>query len=135
MKPLFASALIPLGLAFALPLPAQAAKPSVQAPTTQAHYETSVFVGQWAIMAMDPITVAPNKAAGPAERLLVTLPESLKKIVGQDHFSLSRASGTAWTGKQDDLTVTFKLVSENSAQLQITGEGTHKLDLPLYRNN
>ncbi|GFE94022.1 hypothetical protein [Acetobacter persici] len=135
MKPLFASALIPLGLAFALPLPAQAAKTAVQAPAAQTHYETSAFAGQWAIMAMDPITVAANKASGPAERLLVTLPESLKKIVGQDHFSLSRTSGTAWSGKQDDLTVTFRLVSENSAQIQITGEGTHKLDLPLYRNN
>ncbi|OAG77859.1 hypothetical protein Amal_00828 [Acetobacter malorum] len=65
MKPIFASALIPLGLAIALPLHAQAAKPTTQAPTTQAHYETSVFAGQWAIMAMDPITVATNKASGP----------------------------------------------------------------------
>lgn len=134
MKPLFASALlIPLGLA--LSPGAQAAKPAAQAPATQTHYETSVFAGQWAIMAMDPVTVATNKASGPAERLLVTLPDSLKKIVGQDHFSLTRSSGSAWTGKQGDLNVTFKLVSENSAQIQVTGEGTHKLDLPLYRNN
>ncbi|GAN67561.1 hypothetical protein [Acetobacter orleanensis] len=139
MKPRFASALIPLSLAFAAPLSAPlsalAATPKAQAPVTQAHYETAVFVGQWAIMAMDPVTVAANKATGPAERLLVTLPESLKKIVGQDKFSLTRASGSTWNGKQGDLTVTFKLVSENSAQIQITGEGTHKLDLPLYRDN
>nr|WP_298797730.1 hypothetical protein [uncultured Acetobacter sp.] len=135
MKPIFASALIPLGLALALPLPAQAAKPTAHAATTQTHYDTPVFAGQWAIMAMDPITAATNKAAGPAERLLVTLPESLKKIVGQDHFSLTRASGSAWTGKEGDLDISFSLVSENSAQLQIKGEGTHALSLPLYRNN
>lgn len=135
MKPLFAATLLPLGLAFAGTLPAQAAKPAPHAAPAPAHYATPVFVGQWAIMAMDPITVVANKATGPAERLLVTLPESLKKIVGQDHFSLARSSGTEWTGKQADLAVTFSLVSENSARLQIKGEGAHKLDLPLYRND
>ncbi|WP_086651365.1 hypothetical protein [Acetobacter cibinongensis] len=103
--------------------------------TASTQYPVPTFEGEWAIMAMDPVKVAGNRALGPAARLLVTLPDSLQKIVGQNHFSLSRQSGSSWQGKQDDLTVTFKLVSENSAELHISGKENHKLDLPLYRNN
>ncbi|ATJ89945.1 hypothetical protein CIW82_03770 [Acetobacter tropicalis] len=124
-----------LGTSFALPATAHAG--DAPPPLADAHtqYPTSLFEGQWAIMAMSPVTVAANKALGPAARLLVTLPDSLKKIVGQDRFSLSRQSGTAWKGTSGDATLTFSLISENSAQIHITGKDNHKLDLPLYRDN
>ncbi|WP_086612256.1 hypothetical protein [Acetobacter indonesiensis] len=126
-----------VSLATAALFPAAQAASTVAPALADAHtqYPTSLFEGQWAIMAMSPVSVAANKAVGPAARLLVTLPESLKKIVGQDKFSLSRQSGTSWSAKQGDLTVTFSLISENSAQLQVKGTGNHKLDLPLYRDN
>ena len=99
-------------------------------------YSVAQFEGHWAFMAnMGPITVMANKALGPAARLLLALPEDLKKIVGQDRFSLTRQSGTVWQGHEGDLTVKFTLISDNSAQLHITGTGSHKLDIPLYRND
>lgn len=131
------SAALATGIAL-LPAPCRADTPPHAAPAqANAHtqYATPVFEGEWAIMAMDPVKVAGNRAMGPAARLLVTLPESLQKIVGQNHFSLSRHSGSSWQGKQDDLTITFTLVSENSAELHITGKENHKLNLPLYRND
>lgn len=115
-----------------------AATPNAPPALADAHtqYPVPQFEGHWALMSnMGTVTVMANKALGPAARLLVTLPEDLKKIVGQDRFSLTRQSGTAWQGHQGELTVRFSLISENSAQLHITGTGTHKLDLPLYRND
>lgn len=115
-----------------------AAKPVAPPALADAHtnYSVAQFQGQWALMSnMGTINVMANKALGPAARLLVALPEDLKKIVGQDRFSLARVSGTAWQGAEGDLTATLTLISENSAQLHITGKRGHKLDLPLYRND
>lgn len=130
---LFLALATSLGSLAVCPIPASTAATPAQ---TQAQYSIGQFQGDWAVMAnMGHITVMANKALGPASRLLVALPEDLKKIIGQDRFSLSRQSNTTWQGKSDDVTVTFSLVSENSAHLHVTGTGTHKLDLPLYRND
>ncbi|MFT8418609.1 MAG: hypothetical protein ABF636_07245 [Acetobacter sp.] len=136
MKHLFLfSALLGLATAPALAAPhtATQAQPAAKA---EAKYPTAAFMGAWTVRAEVPaFTVAANKALGPAERLLVTVPEIYAVTIGESRFSLARKSGVSWSGTQHDTTMTMTLVSPNAGQMVITNTNGHKVDVPLYRND
>lgn len=108
-------------------LPAQAAKPQ------EVIYPATAVAGTWSSMGMPAVIMTANRAAGPASRLLIHLPENLQKT-GQADFSLSRASGNTWVDKEPHVTLSFSLVSENFGVLKMVGEKPdHHFELPISR--
>ncbi|QEO17120.1 hypothetical protein [Acetobacter vaccinii] len=135
--------LLSAGLVASPALAASGAADKAAAPATKAaapaqagHYTMAAFMGKWSVMAnIDPVMVAGNRAMGPAARLLVTLPDTYAKVVGQAHFSLAKVNDTTWAGTQDTLKISMSLVSQNSAQIVVVRKDGHTLELPLYRDD
>lgn len=136
MKHLFLfSALLGLATAPALAAP-HTATPAQPAAKAETSYPTATFMGTWSVRAeVPPFTVAANKAMGPAARLLVNVPEIYAVTIGESRFSLTRKSGSSWSGTQHDTTMTMTLLSPNAGQMVITNTNGHKVDVPLYRND
>lgn len=124
-----------LGLAT---VPAMAAPHTPTSAPAQAttNYPIATFMGSWTVRAeVPPFMIAGNKAMGPAERLLVSVPEIYAVTIGESRFSLARKNGSTWSGTQHDTTMTLTLISPNAGQMVITNTNGHKVDVPLYRND
>lgn len=90
------------------------------------------IAGTW-IMGFYKIEISANRALGPAERIIVTLPERLQKS-GDATFSLTRKEGNVWVGANGATTLTFKLESDNFGVLSMNeGMPNHHFDLPVSR--
>lgn len=126
-----------LGLAAVPAMAAPHTTPSAETSTQiQTNFPTATFMGTWTVRAeVPPFTVAGNKALGPAARLLVTVPEIYAVNIGESRFSLSRKSGSVWSGTEHDTTMTMTLVSPNAGKILITNTNGHKVEVPLYRND
>ncbi|AQS86424.1 MAG: hypothetical protein ABF856_06790 [Acetobacter aceti] len=101
---------------------------------TAAHssHSATFIAGQWSSMGTVVDMVA-NRAAGPASRIIVHLPQNLQKS-GQDTFSLSQKSSDEWSGTRDNVTLSFKLVSDNFGILSMVGDKPdHHFEMPLSR--
>ncbi len=115
-------------------LPANAADPAASpAAGKETIYPAPAIAGKWMSMGMPPVMIAANRAAGPASRLLVHLPKNLQKSSTAD-FALSHTTDNTWVGKDDKVTVSFSLTSENFGVLKIIGDTPdHRLEMPLSR--
>lgn len=118
------------GLSFGMSVPAHAAPQSETSAKTV--HSASFFAGDWSSMGT-VVTFVANRAAGPASRLVVKLPQNLQKS-GQSSFSLSQKSNDEWSGTQDNVTVSFKLISDNFGILSMVGDKPdHHFEMPLSR--
>lgn len=97
-------------------------------------YTAAVISGKWTAMSMPPVTIAANRALGPASRLLVHLPDQLNKV-NQADFALQRVDGNLWEQKTAKGTLSFKMVSTNFGVLKLVGDNKpgHYYVMPLYR--
>ncbi|MCH4089723.1 hypothetical protein [Acetobacter sp.] len=95
-------------------------------------HSSAFFAGDWSSMGT-VVTIVANRAMGPASRIIVKLPKNLQKS-GQASFSLSRKSDDEWSGVQDNVTVSFKLISDNFGILSMVGDKPdHHFEMPLSR--
>ncbi|MBS0960650.1 MULTISPECIES: hypothetical protein [Acetobacter] len=137
MKPL--PCLLCASLAAVLPLTKYTTPSAIaETPASQSmthHYATHFFEGHWSAMSLPSVTVKATDPTNPKTSLTVILPDTLTKITGQDQFHLTRQSGSAWSARQNGLSVTFSLISDNSAMLRIDGSGEKQhLNMFLYRD-
>lgn len=127
-KTLFAAPLLTLASFSTLPVAAAdipAGKETI--------YSAPAIAGTWTSMGMPPVTIAANRAAGPASRLLIHLPQNLQKS-GQADFALSHTIDNTWEAKDPKVTVTFTMTSENFGVLKMVGDKPdHHFELPLSR--
>lgn len=125
-----ACSVVVCGLSFGLNSPAQAA-PKAEAAEKAVH-SAAFFSGDWSSMGT-VVKIVANRAAGPASRLIVHLPRNLQKS-GQETFSLSQKSADEWSGVQNNVTLSFKLVSDNFGILSMVGDKPdHHYEMPLSR--
>ncbi|RFD20055.1 hypothetical protein DY926_08180 [Komagataeibacter melaceti] len=99
-------------------------------------YGPGAYTGAWTALGLKPVTITANKAVGPAARLYLRLPDALNKITGLTGrtIELKVQDDTSLRSVDDNPRTVFRLVSPNSADLQMQGEKpAQKLDLPLSR--
>ncbi|GAB6967063.1 hypothetical protein JCM25156A_11000 [Komagataeibacter kakiaceti JCM 25156] len=99
-------------------------------------YGPGAYTGNWTALGLKPVTISANRAVGPAARLYLRLPDALNKITGLTGrtIELKVQDDTSLRSVDDNPRTVFRLVSPNSADLQMQGEKPgQKLDLPLSR--
>ncbi|CAP54706.1 putative exported protein [Gluconacetobacter diazotrophicus PA1 5] len=90
------------------------------------------FTGRWAAMGISPVVIA---APDSHHQIQITLPDELHAIT-RHQFTLTRHDHTTLQSINRDPLVTFRMVSENSADLTIKGNKPGQmLDLPLSRDD
>ncbi|GBQ94408.1 hypothetical protein AA23498_2020 [Acetobacter nitrogenifigens DSM 23921 = NBRC 105050] len=100
---------------------------------TSVVYTAPQTSGSWASMGLPAITVSANRAAGPASRLLVHLPDFLRKG-GKADYALAPDGANAWKTSEDGRVVSFTLQSENSAVFKMEGAtSSQHIELPVFR--
>ncbi|MDG6094537.1 hypothetical protein LOC54_05320 [Acetobacter sp. AN02] len=112
---------------------ASAAKKAAPAPLPDIHATAKQLTGTWSSMGLAPSTITTAADVTDKGPVTIRLAPFLQKE-RKPSYELQYSKGNTWSVSDKDVTISFTLVTENSADLKLSGQKPgQNIDMPLSR--